>query len=76
MGAPSPAAPSLVARVRDLVLRAQSGALSASELAAQAPLLEELRARVERLRALGAEIDLSEDVQALLASVTPASAAA
>jgi hypothetical protein len=69
-------APSIVARVRDLVLRAQTGALSPSELAEQAPLLEELRARVERLRALGAEIDLSEDVQALLASVTPASVAA
>ncbi len=68
--------PSIVARVRDLVLRAQAGALSPSELAEQAPLLEELRSRVERLRALGAEIDLSEDVQALLASIAPASVAA
>jgi len=61
-------ATSLVARVRELVVRAQAGTLDPGELAAHAPLLEELRARVERLRALGAELELSEEVQALLAS--------
>ena len=66
----------LVARVRDLVARAESGALDAAELASHAPLLEELRARIERLRALGAEIELSSEVLGLMARLSPATAAA
>ena len=66
----------LVARVRALVVLANAGALEPAELAAAAPLLEELRARVERLRALGAEIELGPEVEELLARVSPAVAAA
>jgi hypothetical protein len=53
--------------VRELLLR--EGPLGPAELAAEAALLEELRAGVDRLRALGAEIELAPEVEALLARV-------
>lgn len=66
----------LVARVRDLVARSEAGTLSPAELAAHAPLLDELRARIERLRALGADLELAPEVEALCARLSPVTAAA
>ncbi len=66
----------LVARVRDLVARAETGSLDPNELAAHASLLEELKARIERLRALGAEIELSAEVLGLMARLAPTAVAA
>ncbi|MBI3724960.1 hypothetical protein HY251_13540 [bacterium] len=68
----------LLARVRDLVARAAQGPLDASEIAASASDLLELRARLERLAARGFEdaASLAPEVEELLAKLAPATVAA
>jgi hypothetical protein len=66
----------VVARVRQLLARAAEGSLDPAEVSAHASDLEELRARVARLRLLGAELELSPEVEALLAQVSPSEVAA
>jgi len=57
----------VMARVRDLLARAAAGPLDPADIAARAADLEEVRARVERLRAMGVELELAPELEALLA---------
>lgn len=69
---------SLVARVRELLERAAAGTLEPAELSARAADLFELRARLERLAALGLgdTAELAPDVEALIARLAPVAVAA
>jgi len=68
--------PSLISRVRALLERAAAGPLDPAELVQFAPLLEDLRARIERLRALGADVAISEELEVLASRIVPAVVAA